>query len=328
MNLQKYQDYFNKISVFFASNSANYWNTITACNINRKPSKVGQYYLDFITKRNYIGQISEDGIPLYRLGNSAPFYHPIVICQYALGLFEKSFLNNHLDVSIKKNFLKQADWLVKYFQEENGISGWYLSFDIKKYGIKSSWISAMAQGEAISVLVRANLLTHDSVYLEVAEKSLKPFYLNVEEGGFVNKFEGFPIYEEYPSPNKTVAVLNGFIFSLFGLYDLAIHIRNDEAKFLFTQGVKSLKNILKFYDLKYWSQYYLFDYPNKYPASYTYHILAAEQLKALYFLTDENIFLIYSEKWKKQEKSIINKLRILFLKIIYARTLSWSDSSK
>jgi len=322
MNLQKYKNYFNKISVFFSLNSANYWNTITPCNVKEKPIGVGKYYLDFISKSDYIGQMSEEGIPLYELEGSDPFYHPIVICQYALGLFEKSILCNHLDVSLKNNFLNQADWLVKYFKEKKNLSGWHLNFEIKKYGIKAPWISAMAQGEAISVLVRANLLTNEPLYLKIAEMALTPFSLNVQEGGFVNRFEGFPIYEEYPSPHKTVGVLNGFIFSLFGLYDLAIHSKSEEAKFFFAQGVESLKNILKFYDLKYWSQYYLFDYPNNYPASFTYHILAAEQLIALHFLTGENIFLIYSEKWKKQGKSVINKLRILIFKIFYARTLS------
>ena len=183
----------------------------------------------------------------------------------------------------------------------------------------------MAQGEAISVLVRANLLTDKSKYVEVAEKALKPFNISAKQGGFVNMFNGFPVYEEYPSPDKTVAVLNGFIFSLFGLYDLTLY-NNNNAKLLFDRGVNTLNNILKFYDLNYWSQYYLFDYPNNYPASFTYHLLVIEQLKALYILTGNKNFFEYSEKWSKQGRSIINKLRVLFFKITYARKLSWSNS--
>ena len=328
MKLQKYKDYFNKISVFFKPDSSNYWNTITPCCIDKKPNKLGRYYLDFCNKSKYVGQFDEQGIPLYRLGNSSVFYHPIVICQYALGLFERIYQTENDENSNRNKFIQQADWLLEN-TEFNGIGiGWYINYNIKDYNLKAPWMSAMAQGEAISVLTRANLLTGEEKYLITALEALNLFEHSVSEGGVVNKFESYSIYEEYPSPTKTVGVLNGYIFSLFGLYDLVIHVGDKRSTKLFNSGVNTLSHIIKYYDIGYWSQYYLFDYPKHYPASYTYHVLVAEQLKSLYYLSGREIFLKYSEKWNAQSHKSINKLRTLLIKMISAHKLSWSYTNK
>lgn len=328
MKLQKYKDYFNKISVFYKPDSSNYWNSITSCCIDKKPNKLGRYYLDFSNKSEYVGQFDERGIPLFRHGNSAMFYHPIVICQYALGIFERIYRDENDESDYRKKFIQLADWLLEN-TKYNGVGlGWIINYDISDYNLKAPWMSAMAQGEAISVLTRAHLLTGKEEYLITAREALNLFEYSVSDGGVVNKFESYSIYEEYPSPTKTVAVLNGFIFSIFGLYDLVIYVGDERSTKLFNIGIEALSKIIKYYDIGYWSQYYLFDYPKNYPASYTYHVLCAEQLKALYHITEREIFLEYSEKWSGQSKKSINKLRTLLTKILYAHKLSWSDTNK
>ncbi len=79
---------------------------------------------------------------------------------------------------------------------------------------------------------------------------------------------------------------------------------------------------------KYWSQYHLFNYPKSYPASFTYQMLAVEQLKTLHKLTGKYKFLEYSNRWRKQSDNIICKLRALLAKILFAHKLSWSDVNK
>ncbi len=108
----------------------------------------------------------------------------------------------------------------------------------------------MAQGEAISVLTRAHLLTGKLNYLHIVKKALAIFEHSTAEGGIVNKFKTYPVFEEYPSPTKPVVVLNGFIFSLFGLYDLLIATGDERANELFIRGIDSLLNILDLYDFK------------------------------------------------------------------------------
>jgi len=97
---------------------------------------------------------------------------------------------------------------------------------------------------------------------------------------------------------------------------------NQKARTLFSKGIDSLKNLLPFYDIGYWSRYYLFDYPKKYTASFTYQSLMAEQLKALYLITGENTFQNYYDKWLSYTKNFFNNNRALLHKILYAKKIS------
>ena len=313
--------FINKILVFYKPDLATYWHTITQCAISSKPLELDRYYLDFSSKFNYPGKIDGLGIPIYEFPDKRNIYHPIVICQYALGIFEKLHYSGYREEKLKQKFLKQADWLI-----ENGVDTskgvvWYIDINIEEYGLYPPWYSALSQGEAISVLTRAYKISNNLDYLTICEKAIIPFSINVDSGGLVNTFNGIPIYEEYPSPKKTVAVLNGFMFSLFGLYDLYLVSNNSKAFKLFEKGIDSLAKILKYYDIGYWSRYYLFDYPKQYNSSYTYHNIMINQLMALYHITGNEELKRYSVKWERYKNSNIDKTRALLKKLFYARKL-------
>jgi len=313
--------FINKALVFIKPEKASYWHTITRCAIDSKPNKLGRYYLNFESKLYYPEKMDEMGVPLWKNNNEPYFHHPIVICQYALGIYEHLYQKKFNDITLQKKFICQADWLKHNYHKSDLGFIWNIYYDIPLYKIKQPWYSALAQGEAVSVLTRAYKLSDDNSYLELAEGAIKPFFIEVKNGGLLNFFNSYPIYEEYPSPVRTVGVLNGFIFSLFGLYDLKITTGSENAKKLFEQGIESLLKLLPFYDTGYWARYYLFDYPKSYVASFTYLSLMYEQLKALYFITDEKIFLDYSIKWEGYSKNTFNKLRALGKKIFYANTI-------
>lgn len=79
------------------------------------------------------------------------------------------------------------------------------------------WLSAMAQGHAASLLARAYHLSGDKQYLDAAERSLRPFRVASEHGGVRASLWGHVWYEEYPTTPPSL-VLNGFIYSLIGMY--------------------------------------------------------------------------------------------------------------
>ncbi|OGU30460.1 MAG: hypothetical protein A2057_06590 [Ignavibacteria bacterium GWA2_35_9] len=318
MNPDNFENYLNKLLTFYSPEKAKYWNSLTRCCISEKPQKLGRYYLDFRSKIDYPAKFSPKGIPLFSRFNKPDIEHPIVIAQYAFGLYEHFYLTKFQDDEFKIKFLRMADWFIKNRVNRNDGATWLLNYEIPEYGLKHSWISAMAQGEAISVLTRAAILTQNSDYEKLSLDAIVPFKDEVSKGGLVNFFNSIPIYEEYPSQVRTVGVLNGFIFSLFGLYDLFLLNKNEKANELFIKGVDSLKKLLSYYDLKHWTRYYLYDYPKKYYSSFTYHILVAEQLKAMFYITGENQFKDYSEKWTGYSKSFIKKTRALFGKLMYA----------
>lgn len=322
MKLPDLNNYLNKILVFYYPDKAGYWNSITRCCITQRPVELGNYYLDFSSKAFYPEQFSENGIPLFNYKNYHKVEQPVVIAQYALGLSSLLSKDNFNNPEFEKKFINTANWFAKNKQPFRDGVGWFINILHPHYGLNAPWISAMAQGEAISVLTRAAKISKDDLYEKIAIDALVPFEYDVAEGGIVNYFNSIPVYEEAPSTPKTMAVLNGFIFSLFGLYDLYLLNKNSKANSLFNKGIESLIKLLPYYDIKRWSNYFLYEYPKKYYSSYTYHILVTEQLKALYILTGESILNDYAQKWDKYSKNFIKKNIALFQKVFFSNKIN------
>ncbi|KHJ85958.1 D-glucuronyl C5-epimerase [Oesophagostomum dentatum] len=159
----------------------------------------------------------------------------------------------------RKSFLTAADWLVSN-QEENG--GWSVpverSIADRRLVLPAGWYSAMAQGHALSLLTRAYVETHNISYLASASRALHLFELDATENGVRNKLFGNVWYEEYPTTPGSF-VLNGFMYSLIGLFDLSsVKITEDadeniragieRASTLFSAGLDSLRALLPLYD--------------------------------------------------------------------------------
>lgn len=150
-------------------------------------------------------------------------------------------------------FYDAAEWFVRNQDVKTG--GWPNSVKRKLSEfaeLKQGWYSAMGQGHAISLLARAYYHSNgDARYLRAAINGLKPFRVPSRQGGVLARFMGkYEWYEEYPTTPASF-VLNGFIYSLLGLYDLnATAPRNlsHEAGLLFDQGMLSLKKMLSLYD--------------------------------------------------------------------------------
>lgn len=97
----------------------------------------------------------------------------------------------------KELFLTTSEWLV-HNQQSGG--GFLVPVAREITGIKRvlqpGWLSAMAQGHCISVLIRAYTLTKDRRYIEAASNALQPFETEAVDGGVRNHFLGMPWYEE------------------------------------------------------------------------------------------------------------------------------------
>lgn len=161
----------------------------------------------------------------------------------------------------------------------------------------------MGQGHAISVLSRAYYHSGDDRYLAAAVRGLRPFRLSSGKGGVAASFLGKYIwYEEYPTAPSSF-VLNGFIFSLLGLYDLksiATGKDADEASALFDQGMNSLKNMLTLYDMGSGTTYDLRHFTLKIApnlARWDYHATHVNQLLLLGTIDHDPIFTTTAERW-------------------------------
>jgi len=194
-------------------------------------------------------------------------------------------------------FLKAADWFLAN-QDSNG--GWPTFVEKKisnKLFLKSPWYSAMAQGHALSVLTRAYNFTSDERYLNAGRRSLHLFAKMANDSGIINNLFGHVWYEEYPTTPGNF-VLNGFMYSLIGLYDFSA-IDNSSLTF-FDIGIESLKNFISFFDTGTRSLYDLRHVTLRIEpriAGWKYHNLHIYLLKWLYVITNEKIFDEISNRW-------------------------------
>ena len=120
-----------------------------------------------------------------------------------------------------------------------------------KLQLPPGWYSAMAQGHAMSLLIRAYIRTKNRKYLKSALQATKLFDVKSSDGGVLAKFmDKINWYEEYPTTPSSY-VLNGFIYSLIGLYDLktvAPPEHAGDATRLYETGMESLKAMLPMFD--------------------------------------------------------------------------------
>lgn len=236
--------------------------------------------------------LDADGIPLvdYTIlgGAESHVHNPITTAQYALGLYEEYLAAG--DDAVRRAFLSQADWLVS-MQSDDG--GFYYEFDVPSRSLEAPWLSAMAQGEGISVLVRAYYETGDTRYLEAAEAALGPLLLPMEDGGVQYADETGVWLEEYPTDPPS-HVLNGMLFTMFGLHDLVHATGDQEAATLLEQCVDTIARNLDRYESDGWVLYEL--RPGSW-ATKTYYGLHIEQLRALAALTGDEQFEERADDW-------------------------------
>ena len=279
--------------------------------------KLARYYIDLNRRlgedfSEY--QFDAAGVPLSRFHKKPDWKHnPITVCQYGLHHYNR-YLGNQSDKS-REIFLTQANWLVDHADEvEHGAIVWKYQFDILSHNITAPWVSGMAQGQALSVLLRAFQLTNDKRYLSPVKGAWSIFHIPVTDGGVISYFpDGKPIIEEYPSPDQLVGVLNGFIFAIFGIYDYAL-FTDEKSDYQFcSQFIDSLAHNLHRYDCGFWSYYDL-----KQPlrlASKPYHRIHIEQLNQLHRITNQRVFRSRHDRWKEYLSSVNSNLRWIIRKV-------------
>jgi heparosan-N-sulfate-glucuronate 5-epimerase len=148
----------------------------------------------------------------------------------------------------------------------------------------------MAQGLAISVMLRAYDITGEQSYSDAAGLASNLLLSPVSEGGCSDYDEsGHPFLEEYPSDPPS-HILNGAIFALIGLRELEARTGGDIHKAAATR----LSTQLTKFDLGYWSRY---DLRFVAPASRAYHSLHISLLHVAGDLFSDPFFNSTAIRW-------------------------------
>lgn len=230
------------------------------------PERVAGYYVDFSVKAE-----SPDWPP----GDPAEALH-VWIAQWALGCLERHTAGEG------ERWLAGATGAARYLleiQAEDG--GWPHPRPFPHtYRLEPQWLSAMMQGEGASVLVRVADRTGDERFAEAAGRALGPLLAPFEEGGLNATLGDGRFPQEYPT-TPPAHVLNGGIFSLWGLRDVALALGSESAMAGFEHGLDCLAGNLSRWDCGYWSRYDLFPHPLMNVATPAYHQLHIDQLRAM-----------------------------------------------
>ena len=274
--------------------------------------------------------MDSNGIPRawYRQTGSA--YWPAYIAWY--GLVNLGHYLRKNDSACLDIFLKQIDWLeANAVVRSDGAVVWPMNFDyiVGQTHLKSPWISAHAQGFAISALVRGWRVTRRPRLLELLAGSARIFSLSVPDSGIRITMDGHVLYTEVPG-GRAPGILDGIMISLLGLYDLYIETADPEVGRLLNEGVAGLKNTLAYWNYRdKWSWYHNRGYLC--PAAYhcSHHLL----LKVLARLTSEPVFAHYAGLWDPVRLSLLDRSEI-YLAFLYTknrcrlRHRTWSQTAR
>jgi len=317
--------------------SRNYYHAVPAPIQDRSDPLA--YYVDFSSRAAYAGPFDQSGLPLMTdPKNPRPF--PTHLAIYALAHLEL-YRKNQADENLNRARIC-AEWF-KANQQSDGT--WLSTFAKKEFGLVAPYRSAMIQGLGISALCRMGQVLGDSKCLDTAMRALEPFRHDVADSGVTTYHDAGPFFEEYPC-RLPCHVLNGFIYAMWGLYDLGrsgpLRSRqsecrddkhpdlhdfrgNTDAGQLWESGLKTLIAWLPRYDMGYWSLYHLPESPRN-PATVAYHRLHINQLEVMHALTSEPIFKEYADRWRGYLSHRINALRTLPTKVVWVMS-SRSTSS-
>lgn len=213
-------------------------------------------YLNYGATLNYHNDPSiafdDRGIPMANYDGRRE-YNPVTVAQYALSQHGR-YLRGWEDAD---EFLRAADALLELQDSDGGLRypfayTYYLTGEVLEPG----WVSGLAQGQALSVYARAYALTKDARYLEAGDAAFAFLTRWHSDGGTMDtlahldpSLDGYGFFMEYPV-GEPFYTLNGFTFTLLGLYDwsqspapgaahagMALHC-----------GTRTLERILPYYD--------------------------------------------------------------------------------
>jgi len=292
-----------------------FWHETPTENPNAKPAELGEYYMLFAEKADYLGPFDNNGIPqLDYHGHIGLQYNPIAIAQYALGNYNAWCRTT--DASRREKFFRTADWLCANLEANPyGLAVWNHHFNWEyRNTLQAPWYSALAQGQGISVLVRAHKESGDPKYADAAKRAFASFLHPIDAGGvaFTNA-SGDLWFEEYIVSPPT-HILNGFIWALWGIHDYALATNDSQARDLFSRGVRTLLHNLARYDLGFWSLYEQSGTRLPMVASNFYHRLHIVQLGVMHGLTGEELFASTAGRWQAYFRSRTNRTRALVYK--------------
>ena len=263
-----------------------------------EPGRVAGYYIDLRSKAE-APSWPPDWFPF------PGFHRYIAIGQWGLGCFERYVAGEG------EQWLAPVVDAAKHLVEsQDDDGGWPEPEDYPHtLRMRGPWLSGMAQGHCVSLLVRAHREDPSEAFAAAARAGLRPLTVPTAAGGVEARLDGGTFPEEYPTDPPSF-VLNGAIYAVWGAYDVWRGLDDDDAGELFSAMVETLAANIRRYDLGYWSRYDLYPHPGFVNvASSSYHTLHINQLQALNRLAPHPELADAAARFERYQESRLNRTR-------------------
>ena len=274
-----------------------------------EPGVLGGYYIDFTAKPQ------DPSWPPPWLGPPEKQIH-VAEAQWGLGCYER-LLRGEGEQWLA-GAISAADHLLEQQQRGGPLDGGWMHGTAMPhtYRLAAPWLSAMAQGEGASLLIRIHQRTGDERYADAAHRALRLLDTPTADGGVRAPLgDGF-FLEEYPTDPPSL-VLNGGIFALWGYYDAAIGLGDPDARQAFELGVETLAVNLWRWDTGRWSLYDLFPHPAPNIASSAYHLLHTTQLRAMQLVAPRDVFGLTADRFDRYASSRLRRADAFARKVAF-----------
>lgn len=305
----------NTFKQYVTLDSTDYWHIQYPIN-----SKWEEYFWD-MSQKAIDCQLprDEEGITTYVGEDGNTYYSSIELAQYAMASYQ-AYLKTD-DTYWLGESRKHIEKFISLAKTHKEVEVTVLNeYPVDLYKINHSWPTSLGFGVAISVLVRLNQISNKESYITFAKELAKSFFVSIEEGGVRREISHrtgrLVLLEEYATSHLS-GVLNGHIFGLWGLYDLAQIDNQYFAEFDFLQ--KNLSENLDIWNGKFWSLYDATHLEGKKMnfASAHYHLLHVKMLLILYRITGNDKYATFAEECIKTKYGLISRLKALLIKIIF-----------
>jgi hypothetical protein len=243
------------------------------------------YYIDFRAKTTapYVRDL--DALPAT----------PLI--QLALGWWERHVAG---DRTAAARFLALCEAVAARAEPAGQDLLWPSRVAVTKYRLAAPCLSALPQGQAASVFVRAHLISRKDRYAELALAAARPL-LSPTGSQLVTWTAAGPILEEAPSAPPS-HILNGWISALWGLWDAQLALGDPRSGSMFEKSISCLQIHLPAYDTGWWTLYSLFPHAIEDLAKPIYHRFHIAQLEVLHRLTGLPEFAATANRWRAYDR--------------------------
>ena len=259
------------------------------------------YYNDLTEKVTRQPELlGNDALPQHPTKEGEQVYFPVAIFQYGLAAYDL-FLQTG-DEQYKAKFRQCVEWTLANQEPSGAWNNFFFSYPEHPYG-------AMAQGEGASLLIRGYQESGDTRYLDATQQAIDFMLTPLADGGTAVYEDTDIVLLEY---THLPAVMNGWIFAWWGLYDYVKATHNDGIyRQRMEQSLLALEKRLNMFTEAYWSKYDL----DIRIASPFYHHLHIAQMQAMFQLTGHQIFDDFARRWQADEKNWLHKKRAFITKV-------------